>query len=129
MSQQNETVPFIISAQYSFAADTGATGAELGLNIFLPDNAIVTYASTFISVALTSGGAATIDIGVAGDSNAFVAAATVASFSIGAVIPGIDLPAAPLHVEGLEVVIEFTTATIITGICTTTIQGYSLLTA
>ena len=123
--QQNGTLPFIISAQYSFA-DNGGAIAIIPLSVFTPPNAIITYTSTFIESALTSGGAATINVGIVGDENAFVAAATVASFSIGAVVRGIDLNAAPLRVTvSAEIAIEFVAFTILTGLCTTTVQGYT----
>lgn len=65
-SNEEET----IRARYSFAADGGATGA---LNIFTAVEAcVVTYFHAVVKTAGTSGGSATVKVGVTGADAAFI---------------------------------------------------------
>lgn len=78
---------------YDFAVDGGATGA---LDVFTADaDVVVTHFHTKVLTAATSGGSATLKVGVTGDDDRFVTTTqgAVASLTAGAVI-------VPVTVEG-----------------------------
>ena len=63
----------VAQGNYNFTDDTGATGAY---TIFTVTGDVLLQTFGICDVALTSGGAATIELGVAGDTAAFIAQAT-----------------------------------------------------
>lgn len=84
----------VVKGNYKFSRDGGAVGDinlkdQDGLStVVIPSGAIVVNAFVYASVALTSGGAATVDLNSQA-ANDLLAAEAVASFSLGAKIQGI----------------------------------------
>lgn len=78
-----------IEIEYDFAKDGGATGA---LDVLKVKDASVVRAAYFkVDTACTSGGSATLGLGISGDAAGLVAATAVASLTTGAVIDGASI--------------------------------------
>lgn len=75
---------------YDFAVDAGAQGTiSLSAKFHpLPTGAIVKAATVYVATAATSGGSATVSIGLGTDVDGLVAATAVASLTENAVIVG-----------------------------------------
>lgn len=74
----------IMEVEYDFAGDAGAVGA---LDIFQAKSAMVIHSCVAkVKTAATSGGAATVSLGVSGDAAGLMAATAVASLTAGAAI-------------------------------------------
>src|SRR2546422_11642270 len=86
----------VAHAQYSFALDAGAISTFTPINNFtLPINSVVIGASLNSTTALTSGGSATIAVGLIGGGGAttsLVGATAVASWSSNAKVQAIPVP-------------------------------------
>jgi hypothetical protein len=86
----------IAHAQYSFATDGGAISTITPINNFtLPLNSIVIGASLNSTTALTSGGSATIAVGLiggGGTTTSLVGATAVASWSLNAKVQATPVP-------------------------------------
>lgn len=79
----------IIRRVYDFSLDAGALADEVTLATF-SDDCVVRLIGISVETAFTSGGAATIDCGLAGGTGVeFLSAEAVASFSAGAFVSGI----------------------------------------
>jgi len=78
-----------IEIEYDFAKDGGAIGA---LDVLKVKDACVVRAAYFkVDTACTSGGSATLSLGISGDAAGLVAATAVASLTLGAVIDGASI--------------------------------------
>ena len=89
----------VARAKYDFAVDGGAQGAiTLATTATLPDNAVIVGATLNSTTAATSGGAATIAVGLTagGAADTIKTAEAVASFSADALINGTVTFAAPV---------------------------------
>lgn len=85
----------VVRVVYDFSADGGATGA---LDLFTASvDCIITHFSAVVKTAATSGGSATLKVGITGDDDLFMTTTqgAVASLTLGAAI----LPA-PVLTEG-----------------------------
>ncbi len=86
----------VAHAQYSFAVDGGGIATLTPINNFtLPVNSIVIGCSLNSTTALTSGGSATIAVGLIGGGGAtgsLVAATAVASWSLNAKVQAVPVP-------------------------------------
>lgn len=109
-------------AQYNFATDGGAIATiTLALSDLIPAGAVLTGGYANPTTALTSGGSATIGIGVtAGLSSptvALKAAAAVATYSVDALLPLIPTFAVPLKMTASgTITITVATATLTAGV-------------
>lgn len=75
-----------VEIEYDFAQDAGAVGA---LNLLkVKEASVMLDAYTKIKTAFTSGGSATLIIGVTGDTDAILASTAVAALLVGIVLPG-----------------------------------------
>lgn len=85
----------IMRARYSFASDGGATGA---LNIFTASEAcVITGFYAVVKTTCTSGGSATVKVGVTGDDDVFV---TTAEGAVANLTAAACLAAKPVLAEG-----------------------------
>lgn len=82
---------------YDFAVDGGAIGTK-PMGVFINANSLVFFAESNVITTCTSGGAAHISIGVTPQINEFLTPTAVASLTAGSILPGVDLPAAPVAV-------------------------------
>lgn len=77
-------VVYSFAADGIYAADGGAVGA---LDVFKAKNAMVVHSAYMeVLTTCTSGGSATVSLGISGDAAGLVAATAVASLTAGAVI-------------------------------------------
>lgn len=75
----NEVVPVVVKASYDFASEGGAIGAitlagEDGKAVKIPAGSVITNCTKVVRTTLASGGAATLMLGTAEDTDAFVGA-------------------------------------------------------
>lgn len=85
----------IASFVYDFAIDGGAQGTIQSGKI-LPDDALIFHGMAFVTTALAGGGAS-IAVGFGASTTALIGATGVASWGLGAMLPGVDLPASPVR--------------------------------
>ena len=121
---------FAVDGGSHSASDQGLTGNGAGVitpadaDITIPDNAIITDCITYVTTAMTSGGSATVAIGVGGaalvaatafDNAAFddedVTHTVVADKTTSAGRPTITVATAALTAGVIEVIIEYYQAT------------------
>jgi len=83
-SDSGLTVRQVAKALYEFSEYGGSQGT-IGLGVTLPTNAVVTKVFYKVTNAFTSGGAATVEFGFTGDTDAFVAQAAFdnAAYGVG----------------------------------------------
>lgn len=110
----------VARAHYDFALDGGAIGLiTLSLSDVIPAGAIMLGGTINPTVALTSGGSATIAIGTSAGSaaNSLKAATAVASYSIDALLNVVPVFATPVKMtaDG-QITITVATATLLTGV-------------
>lgn len=84
------------SFTYDFDVDGGAQGT-IQMGKFLPDDALIFHGMAFVTAACAGGGAS-IAVGVGAGTTALINTTGVASWGLGAMLPGVDLPASPLRV-------------------------------
>lgn len=100
-AQTDANQPKHLTFLYDFAALGGATGsltltAEDGSAQTIPDNAIITNAYAEVETAVTSGGSATVALGIIANTDAFVGATAKASLGLNVVLNTVnDLPLKP----------------------------------
>lgn len=78
-----------IEVVYDFSKDGGATGALDALTV--KDASVVRAAYFKVNTTCTSGGSATLSLGISGDAAGLVAATAVGSLTAGAVIDGASI--------------------------------------
>ena len=116
-------------AIYNFAVDGGAdTLITPAVNSTIPANAVLVACTINSTTAVTSGGSATLAIGVAGTggaANSLLAATGKASFSANAVLNGAVTFAAPLKLTGAGgITVTPAVATITAGVVEIWVQYY-----
>ncbi len=113
----------VAHARYDFSVDGGAIATITpAFNATIPDNAIIMNAIINPTVALTSGGSATIAVGTsAGSSTTSIKGATaVASYSLEAMVQSVPVPQTAstwvkMSAAG-QITITVATATLLTGV-------------
>lgn len=90
ITQSRKSISFV----YDFAVNGGTVGT-FNMGVFLPQNVIIYFGYAKVVTTLTSGGLATLAIGVGSATFSLVDHTAVSNFTAGAIIPGIDLLAAP----------------------------------
>lgn len=100
---------------YDFATDGGAQGS-INMGLFIPARSVIWFGFANVITALTSGGMATIAVGFSGSTGALITATAVASWSLDAILPGVDLPATPLKLTAIQQLqVTIATADLLTG--------------
>lgn len=78
----------LIKITYDFAVDGGAVGS---LTLFTPKQDMIVHKAVMkVKTACTSGGSATVSVGVTGSVASYVAATAVASLTANAIISGVS---------------------------------------
>jgi len=115
-------------AKYDFAVDGGIIGAiTLATTATLPDNAVIVGATLNSTTAATSGGAATIAVGLTagGAADTIKTAEAVGSFSVDALINGTVTFAAPAKMTAAgNINITVATADLTAGVVEITVYYY-----
>lgn len=111
LSSSLKTASFV----FDFAVDGGAV-STIQMGAFLPVNAVVIFGVANVITALTSGGSATIAVGWTTSTAALIGATAVASWGAGAILPGVDLPGAPvLATSARQLAVTIAAAALLTG--------------
>jgi len=103
-----------VSFVYDFAVDGGAQ-TTIPMGVFIPINSVV-WLGFANSLTTVVGVNATIAVGWTGSTGALMTATAITSFAANAIVPGVDLPGAPVKATaGRELAVTIATADITAG--------------